>query len=359
MLARVARTALHSVFFLRFALVRHSAFASAIVAFVVASCTLGDAPPNCVPGRQTECAGPHGCPGHQQCDDQGNRFLECTCDPGGTVPPFTIDAGPDGTPPNMLGAPCITDKDCGPRLFCLASGSKTIFDEGPSNGLCVADCAKDATVCADLDPTSICRTFDDAGTPTSPSDDIAYCTRGCTTGAPSGFQKCFGRPDVACIALGPGTTKGTCIPACRNDADCSPRYCDLGSGFCADGPRKGSAIGEACSASTKDTCSGFCNVTGSYGVCSGFCSNGSVGCGETSGPPFDQFCVFPQSTDGAWNGGDFGYCGKLCDCDDDCGRADSVCSPLPEAQATGTGRKGVCRSALIGNDPRPGIPCAP
>jgi hypothetical protein len=326
---------------------------------VAPSCTLGDAPPNCVPGASAPCVGENGCAGHQTCAPDGYRYQQCECGTGQTVPPFTIDAGADGALPNMLGAPCITDDDCGTRLFCLATGSSTIFDEGPANGYCTADCAKDASICTNLDAASTCRTFDDKGTPGSTSDDIAYCTRGCTTGTPSGIEKCFHRPDVACIALGALTTNGSCIPACRNDADCAPRFCDLASGLCADGARKGTEIGSACSASSADTCSGLCRVSGSFGMCSGFCSNGYAGCGDDTSSPLEHFCVFPQTSGGGWNGGDFGFCGKLCDCNDDCKRSDAVCVALPAAQASATGRKGACRAAIAGGDPITGIACAP
>jgi hypothetical protein len=289
--------------------------------------------------------------------DDGNRFGQCICGGTNTVPPFVIEAGADGRVPNMLGAPCVVDKDCGPLLFCLTSKSQTIFGGGPANGLCVADCAKDASKCAGLDPSSICRTLDDKGTTNSTSDDVAYCTRGCVVGSPGGIEKCFGRPDVACLALGTGTTNGTCIPACRNDVDCSPRFCDLASGLCMDGPNTGSPIGSTCSATDRDACAGLCRGSGTYTECSGYCSNGQVGCGETGEPPFNYLCLAPLGA-GPWAAGDFGYCRKLCDCDDDCGRTDSVCSPLASEQATAAGRKGECRSsATSAGDPRPGIAC--
>jgi hypothetical protein len=221
----------------------------------------------------------------------------------------------------------------------------------------VADCAKDASKCAAIDATSICRTYDDKGTTNSTSDDVAYCTRGCVAGSPAGMEKCLGRPDVACLALSGTTTKGTCIPACRNDADCAPRFCDLGSGLCSDGPRTGSPIGSTCSATDRDACTGFCKGTGTYLECSGYCSNGQVGCGEAGEPPFNYLCLAPLTT-GSWAAGDFGYCRKLCDCDDDCARADTVCSPLAPAQASAAGRKGECRaSTTSAGDPRPGIAC--
>lgn len=347
---------------------RRAGFASALFRLVVAalalgaatavgSCTLGDAPPNCTPGISTKCFGENGCEGTQVCQDDGYRYRQCVCNERNVVPPIVIEAGADGRLPNMLGAPCVIDADCGPELFCLTSKSQTIFGEGPANGLCVADCAKSAAKCAGIDPSSICRTFDDKGTTNSTSDDIAYCTRGCVAGAPAGIEKCFDRPDVACLALGTGVTKGTCIPACRNDTDCSPRYCDLASGLCSDGPRTGSPIGSTCSATARNTCLGFCKGTGAYTECSGYCSNGRGGCGESGVAPFNYLCLAPLTT-GPWAEGDFGYCRKLCDCNDDCGRPDAVCSPLAAAQAGAAERKGECRSSTTdAGDPRPGIAC--
>jgi len=343
--------------------VRAAVLVCALVAGAAAApvgCTLGDAPPNCIPGASIGCTGPNGCSGSQTCLGNGNQYGECACSHP-TVEPIVIDAGPDAPLPNMLGAPCIVDKDCGPLLFCLDVLSTKIFKEGPANGICVADCAKDASACKGLDPTSACRTFDDNGTTNTTSDDIAYCMRGCTTGSAPSEAKCFGRPDVACITLGTASTNGVCIPVCRNDADCGSRFCDLASGLCADGPRTGTAIGGACSASNQDECVGYCSVSlgNGYSECSGYCTNGSIGCGQSGSPPYDAFCVTPETTGGGWNGGDFGFCSKLCDCDKDCGRTDAVCSPLPAAEATAVGRKGACRSAtLLGGDPRPGLPCA-
>ena len=347
---------------LGFASVRLRLFATALVvsaAIAVGSCTLGDAPPNCVPGQQAKdpCIGPNGCHGVQKCLDNGNRFGECICpDPVG-LPPIIIEAGADGRLPNLLGAPCQTDVDCGPLLFCLTSKSKTIFGGGPSNGLCVADCAKDAEKCAKLDSTSVCRTFDDKGTTNATSDDVAYCMRGCVAGTPAGIEKCFDRPDVACLAIGASTTKGTCIPTCRNDGDCSPRFCDLASGLCSDGQRTGSPIGSTCSTTDRDSCTGFCRAIGTHFECSGYCSNGQIGCGEIGDPPFNFLCLAPLSTV-AWAGGDFGYCRKLCDCDADCGRTDSVCSPLAADLASAAARKGECLpSTTSAGDPRTGIAC--
>jgi len=329
---------------------------------VAPSCTLGDTPNNCQPGARIKCTGTNGCQVTQVCSDDGYRFLECVCDKGGTYPPFDIDASADAGLPNLLGAPCLTKADCGPKLDCLDVLSRKIFNEGPANGICVADCSNGASVCTDLDPASVCRTFDDNGTPTTTSDDVAYCTRGCTTGTPGGPDKCFGRADMACIALGTASSNGTCVPLCRNDADCAPRYCDIASGLCADASRKGSPIGAACSASSAGGCEGYCSVGGStmFAECTALCTNGSVGCGESGGPPYGAACVTPESSSGAWAGGDFGYCEKLCNCDGDCGRSDAVCAPLPAAQVTALGKKGACRSAILpGGDPRPGLGCVP
>jgi hypothetical protein len=323
----------------------------------VGSCALGTAPPNCIPGNAIGCIGTSGCKGSQTCQDDGFRFGPCICGGQPTHSPIVIEAGADGRLPIMLGAPCLVDQDCGPDLFCLTAKSQTVFGGGPANGLCVADCAKDATICTGYDPASICRTFDDNGTPSSTSDDVAYCMRGCTSGSPGGMAKCFDRSDVACLALGDGTTKGACIPACRNDVDCSPRFCDLGTGFCDDGPNTGFPIGSTCGATDRNACAGFCRGTGTYTECSGYCSNGRVGCGESGDPPFNHLCLAPLTT-GPWAAGDFGFCRKLCDCNDDCGRTDSVCSPLAAAQAAASGRKGECRSSTTSTgDPRAGIAC--
>jgi hypothetical protein len=55
--------------------------------------------------------------------------------------------------------------------------------------------------------------------------------------------------------------------------------------------------------------------------------------------------------------GDLGYCQKLCDCDDDCDRADAVCEQKDTLPAS-TGRLGVCGSREYTNgELRPNTPC--
>ena len=55
--------------------------------------------------------------------------------------------------------------------------------------------------------------------------------------------------------------------------------------------------------------------------------------------------------------GDLGYCARVCDCDDDCGRADAVCEPQGSV-AEETGRQGVCASAVFASGAmRSNFPC--
>ena len=86
------------------------------------------------------------------------------------------------------------------------------------------------------------------------------------------------------------------------------------------------------------------------------CSFGTAGCGQSDTRlPLDNFCFLdPTSTSGS---GDLGYCAKVCDCDDDCGRPDAVCEPKP-ALTSKTGRVGVCGSKIFSTGtPRGNTPC--
>jgi hypothetical protein len=304
----------------------------------------------CPAGRSISCTGESGCAGHQVCLDDGSGYDACVCGGDGTFP----SAGPNS---GLLGATCEGDGDCRTGLSCLTASSTGIDGEGPSAGLCVVECAGDDSTCAELDEGATCVTLDDRGS-SSATDDAAFCLPGCTLGEPdANDDKCRGRLDLVCAERTAGTGEGYCRPACRSDIDCGDRKCNLRTGFCADTLPEGDPIGSACDPSAPECAGGCIDHGSSFAQCSGVCRLGTPGCGQgnADGPPFDFYCYLDPAGEGGE--GDLGYCAKVCDCNDECGRADAVCEPR-QSLAEATGRKGVCASAeFASGGPRPNIPC--
>jgi len=257
----------------------------------------------------------------------------------------------------LLGADCEGDGDCRSGLTCWAAASTSVLGEGPSAGLCVASCAKNPKACAAIDPNSTCVELDNNGTPADTTDDAAYCLPNCKLGPPTASDdKCRARLDLVCSETAQGAGAGYCRPACRSDVDCAPRVCDLKTGLCGDAAPSGEAIGSNCDPKSPNCAGGCISHSATYAECSGVCSFNTPGCGQTnSTPPYDFFCTLDPATNSG--PGDLGYCSKLCNCDDDCGRADSVCEPIT-ALATKTGRKGVCSAKTYASgEVRTHLPC--
>lgn len=324
----------------------------ALLAAAAAS-ACGDSKPGCVPGQSIACAGVNGCNGHQVCNAAGDAYAECSCDNAG--PGQFPSAGPNS---GLIGAACASDANCRTGLECVTADSTLINGEGPSGGMCLARCLPDHDFCQGLDARSSCVVLSDSGTPQDRADDIAYCLPGCTIGTqPNELDKCRGRVDLVCSESALGSGVGFCIPACRSDRDCPARSCNLRTGLCSDRAPGGDAIGAACDSNDSDSCSGGCIPHGGgYAECSGVCSYGTVGCGQDeSSLPLAYYCYLDPAT--ASGNGDLGYCAKLCDCDDNCGRSDAVCEPRPTLTSK-TGRNGVCGSKTYSNGmPRKNTPC--
>jgi hypothetical protein len=285
------------------------------------------------------------------CRDDGSAYDQCICAGDETFP----TAGPSS---GLAAANCQDDGDCREGLFCLTSGSSSIAGEGPSAGLCVADCAKNAGACEQLDATTECVVLDNKGS-AGAADDIAFCLPQCRLGEPAeDDDKCRGRVDLVCTEKTAGTGMGYCRPACRSDLDCGERHCNLRTGLCADDAPEGDAIGSACTPA-ESQCAGGCIEHGSsFAECSGVCRLGTAGCGQETadGPPYDYWCYLDpvQAETGA---GDLGYCARLCDCNDDCGRDDATCQPETDLTSK-TGRAGVCGPATFPSGAaRPSLPC--
>ncbi len=223
--------------------------------------------------------------------------------------------------------------------------------------MCLAECARDPSVCEALYPNTQCVVLD-PGETAAPVDDDAFCLPTCKIGDPApNDDKCSGRVDLVCAEGTAGTGIGHCRPACRADLDCGSRYCNLSTGLCNDSPRSGDGIGAACDPAAPQ-CAGGCVEHGeAYAECSGVCRLDTPGCGQLPSrkPPYDFWCYLDPSRAGGE--GDLGYCARACDCDGDCGREDAVCSPEPDLESQ-TGRRGVCASKVYASGgARPGTPC--
>jgi hypothetical protein len=326
------------------------AAATLVLSVVPLGC--GDSTPGCVPGQSIACAR-NGCTdGHQVCEASGEAYGLCVCDDNSAEFPET---GPNS---GLIGAACTGPESCRLGLDCLTSESGLIQGEGPSAGICLSRCLPEHDFCQELDARSKCIVLDDGGTPAEALDDVAYCLPGCEIGTqPNELDKCRGRLDLVCSEAPAGSGVGYCRPACRGDLDCGARSCNLSTGLCRDRPVSGDPIGAECSADSTSSCAGGCiERGGGYWQCSGVCSYGTPGCGQAGlDGPLEYFCYLdPAVGTGA---GDLGYCTKLCDCDDDCGRDDAVCEPDPSL-APDTGRAGACGSRTFPSGAvRPNIPC--
>lgn len=323
---------------------------AAVLPVLTAGCGSSTA---CVPGQSVACVGGQSCGNaYQVCKADGSGYGECLCSMGDGGGLFT-NVGPNS---GLIGAACGSDVNCRRGLACVTSSSTIIKGEGPSGGLCLARCVFGHDFCNAVDARAKCVVLDDRGTP-SPDDDVSYCMPGCAIGVSKDPDKCRSREDLVCTEGTLGSGVGYCRPACRNDTDCKPRYCDIATGLCGDTAPSGDPIGADCMP-TNSTCAGGCftNV-GNYNECSGVCSYGEPGgCGQArTSPPYDFFCY----VDGAIGAGagDLGYCSRVCNCDGDCGRPDAVCEPTPDLTGK-TGRSGVCGSKTFANGtPRKNIPC--
>jgi hypothetical protein len=271
-----------------------------------------------------------------------------------------------------IGQTCTKDTDCGTMgLTCLLPSSNDLLGGGVPNGICTLDCSADynaasptaVSACAKIDPSAICLEVNMAPVK-------AYCWEGCTIGAvPSSEIKCHSRRDMGCFDdQGSGT--GYCKPLCRGDFDCAGRKCDLGEGNCVDtiDPARKLPLGSKCDPHAQtDTCSGICigissadsGALAGVGFCSGLCKIGEIACGmdPNSKAPISADCLFQPGMNNDL--GDLGFCGQLCDCNDDCKNPDFICSSLPTQLQSQLGRKGACNTKEAANSGEPnGIKCA-
>lgn len=303
-------------------------------------------------------------------DDDSDPFGDDDADDDtGPVPTSRPTTTPTTTPTtpttpavtSNLGFACSANGDCDAGLECMTEDSSGFWNGGPANGMCTAACASDLD-CLAIDSNGVCVPADDTGT-------AGVCMPGCVAGdLVSGADKCGGRLDMACLAL---DTISFCVPMCGSDADCAEgRFCDIGFGNCVDEPLTGDAIGSECdpAAEQSDCSSGFClglGAEGTFGMCSGACRTGTVGCGSGSLMPEDPGEGFCLPLGGVGLDGDFGTCIQRCNCDLDCLHPGALCwaaAETDEEAIADIGTVGFCIDGAFQDDPefadeRIGIEC--
>lgn len=327
---------------------------------VLTSCGSDD-DTSCDPGAERSCA-VNGCAdnaGTQFCLASGSEFSECSCDGTGNAgsggaagSSGSSNAGSSGAAGTgavagaefrgTVGLPCETSTDCPGGLDCVPSSASGPFqDGGPEGGYCTTTCAVNED-CEAIDDIAACALGGD--------DEQRYCVALCQTGDASNTElKCSlvqgQRDNLACLsgvqAPSGGRDLGLCIPICHSDAGCGGgRFCDLGTGVCVDAASEGGAIGVAC-VDDEECAGGQClNLAGGGGFCSGLCTFGLIGgCGfdalDVPAGERTAACLVPALSTGGI--GDVGYCGQLCDVDDDCAQAGWTCNPLSDLFGAGSG----------------------
>jgi hypothetical protein len=224
--------------------------------------------------------------------------------------------------------------------------------------MCTLACASDFD-CLDVDSNGLCI-------PTSPDATEGVCVLGCVAGdGLLGEVKCGGRLDMACL---PVDTFAFCVPMCGTDDDCPDgRVCDLGFGHCVDELPPGDPIGAACDPEDGSTCSSaYCLAVGEdFGMCSGACRTGTIGCGSGNAMPEDPGEPICLALGGVGIDGDYGSCVQRCNCDLDCLHPDAKCWAIGESDEetiAEIGTVGLCIDGALADDPdfadeRLGIEC--
>jgi hypothetical protein len=271
----------------------------------------GDDPPSCIPGSVRACFGAGNCAGAQSCLADASGYASCVCGPT----PLAVRGA--------VAAACTSDANCADGLSCTTPGdiggpfSNGAEPGGPQNGYCSRSCSSDAD-CQAADPLAICL---------GPGAGQNHCFESCDPLRASFPAQCNARDDLTCIPLAGETLQAYCAPACQNDAACTPRICNLGTGLCQDRQGTGEPLGAAC-VSNEECADGVCfALRGQPSICTGLCTFGSVaGCGfAEDASERDAACIDSALAGGAGPG----LCAELCDVDADCEQQQAgwVCTP--------------------------------
>jgi len=239
-----------------------------------------------------------------------------------------------------LGKACADDTACGGDLLCTQSASLPL-------GICSDACTTTAE--CQVHGPGVCDELNE------------LCFEACTPGDLGLAVKCHNRDDLACRFVKAAETATTCIddtdcaadelcaerqagsdelvcfeilmgclPTCGSDADCPDAFCDLSSGFCVEAPPEGLPLGAACDPDAlDDPCQGLCiGSDGGTAFCSGYCrfSNTDLGCGVAPDATHAEgACLFASAISPNADLGDAGFCGQLCDCNEQCGNPALEC----------------------------------
>jgi len=302
---------------------------------------------SCRAGAVRACTGESGCAGRRTCRGTPARWGECECGDAAQSPA----PGPDAGTRQPLGAGCTRDGDCPAGAFCLDRNSDALFGGAPPDGVCVADCSEDEAACARFaDAVCVAVAAAEGGSAAA----SALCFERCSLGREE-QPKCAGGAHVACAPIEDSSGAGAfCRPLCANDDECGARECDPAYGVCVASAGDDRSFGLRCDpeldpdadagadASGAASCVGPCvQLNAAPSLCSRRCVFGEAGeCAPASGGLRRGGCVF-ASEGGAI--GDLGYCGELCDCNDDCIEPSFVCDAFEdESLEAAFGRLGVC-----------------
>lgn len=239
-----------------------------------------------------------------------------------------VDAAPPGdafqAPMSRFLGACISDAQCpGNTSFCRTA------EQGFPRGQCTNPCT-DRTDCDDGSAYNECLAM--TGSTTMACE--AYCRNG---------SDC--RDGYTCQNLSTdasGATRGICIPACANDAECGgASQCNAYTGRCVPHgtvPTTGGDTGDGCAADSACRSSNcrLSQESGSYtGYVGGYC---------------ESICRIPSG----YNTNDFFSGGALPQ--GTCASASAVC--LPGGNQQGANDLGVCLHGCSGNsDCRAGYSC--
>lgn len=290
-------------------------------------CELSDSDELRCHGRQDLTCDPRGLGAGALCFPDCRRDVDCGegyCDERlGVCVPEPIEYTP-------FGDACEADGDCPSGLFCLSQDSDDFQGGGPAGGYCTLRC-RYSSECAELYPNARCEVVRD-------EDPSGVCLQPCVSNART-LATCHGRTDLSCVEPLAATTASLCFPTCGSHDECGERFCDLLVGVCVDEEPQGLGTGAPCDANDRSQtqCKGVCWQSGGgeegEGICTGFCTLGTVGCNsdEENLEPGDGACLFaPQPTGQGVQ--DLGFCGQVCECDDDCSAPESRCVEFPDEE---------------------------
>lgn len=162
----------------------------------------------------------------------------------------------------------------------------------------------------------------------------------------------------------PALTSAICLPQCNTDSDCGGgQACNPKTGLCTTTTAAGLSIGSSCDPFA-DACKGSCEELETtlpgipVAACTQKCTLGAYPSCDWLGPgtgPAPAACLYASPGVAALGGpgiGDLGYCGRLCNCDDEC-LAEYECIPWSGPDAPSF-EAFFQRTGYCGVNPEPG-----